>query len=34
MNDFDRSDMMDRIVFIVCLIGWGFLMYMIATGVI
>lgn len=27
-------DQMDKVVFVVCMIGWGFLMYLIATGVL
>jgi len=32
MNDFDRSDFMDKVVFAVCVVGWVVLIYLIATG--
>lgn len=32
MRDYDRSDMMDKIVFWFCMAGWGVLSYLLITG--
>jgi hypothetical protein len=32
MNDFDRSDFMDKVVFWVCVVGWVVVTYLVATG--
>lgn len=34
MNDFDRSDFMDKVVFWFCVVCWVFLMFMMGYGVI